>query len=428
MLGKLLGLFRTRRSTPGRPSATRKPSACRRARLALEELESRFVPTTGVGLYSHLDPVTHMVDYEITCFGTGNTVSIDHGNTFGVGYLQVTGLKGTILYNRTSGPGYQPPVGTTFTYQDSLIGQIWVESADGGNSIFIHDIVRPLEFQSFARTDYGAPTDHVYLGGPTLQGIQANVTLLDSQGTLSVDVNGQNDTVSRSVMLGASSPQPDPISEYYAGYPLPVITAQCGAITGLVGQASDHGPTIYYQTSNISNLALQLGPGYGAPGYGIYVANTYVDTTIINEGVAFVEVGSSGTTQGIQGGLHVSNTVAHDTWLYVDDSSDTAFRSVYVGQVVGFNNQLQVAPVIYGSLMPSSISYDPGSLWFMTVATGTGGAIVLDSDFSTPTSLVGAPNATNILLEQIPWAPLPALCRAGSGYANLSNNVSYTGF
>jgi hypothetical protein len=62
------------------------------------------------------------------------------------------------------------------------------------------------------------------------------------------------------------------------------------------------------------------------------------------------------------------------------------------------------------------------------VATGTGGAVVLDSDFLTPTLLAGSANATNILLEQLPWAPPGAWVRAGTGFGNTYSNLTYWGF
>jgi hypothetical protein len=310
MLGKLFVRTRTRPSSSQHRSSVRKATANGSARLKLEELESRLVPS-GVNLNTHNDPVNHIVAYEIELVGTGNSVSISRfWDPILGGYIKVTGLNGTLLtnYAHSAGENYNPTTGPFFTWSDASYGEIWIDGGEGGNTIDVNDIVRPLVVQSNAISTSQA--DQINLGNGTLSGIQASVTLLEKFGSLSVNINDQNDTTNQTVRLGGSSAQPDPISQFYY-YPNPPASAQCGSITGA------NFPTIYYQTSNIDNLTLQVGPGTGT----VQVANTFVSTTIINDGTATVDVGASGTTQGMQGALTVGNTVAHATKLLVNGTS-----------------------------------------------------------------------------------------------------------
>src|SRR5262249_23587471 len=139
--------------------------------------------------------------------------------------------------------------------------------------------------------------------------------------------------------------------------------------------------------------------------------------------------------------LHVSNTMAHGTTLVVDDATAPVMRQVSIGQqtVVGYNQYGPIwgfAPVISISSQGvlASISYDPGAIGSLDVYTGTGGAVIIDSDNTTPTSLVGAAtaaaNRTNILYEQLPGLPPGAWVRAGTGYGSLPwyGNLRYWGF
>src|SRR5207248_1080812 len=110
---------------------------------------------------------------------------------------------------------------------------IRVEGGTGGNNAVIDGNISPLQVQPGPYP--GAPTDHVYLGNGTLQGIQAPVTVTGPYNTVSVDVNDQNDTANRLVGLDS-----------YNGY---------GSVTWLAPAV------INYATSHITDLTLHLGTG-----------------------------------------------------------------------------------------------------------------------------------------------------------------------
>jgi hypothetical protein len=78
--------------------------------------------------------------------------------------------------------------------------------------------------------------------------------------------------------------------------------------------------------------------------------------------------------------------------------------------------------------MSSNILYDLGSVGSLQVATGTGGAVVLDADYITPTRLVGIQGAPNYLFEDLYWVPGGAWVRAGAAFGNLYGNLSFQGF
>ena len=74
--------------------------------------------------------------------------------------------------------------------------------------------------------------------------------------------------------------------------------------------------------------------------------------------------------------------------------------------------------------MQGSVSYDPSAIALLQVFTSAAGAAVLDTDWTTPTQLIGQANPHNLLLEQYEWAQpgiwVPA--RGGSGlYSNVSS-------
>jgi hypothetical protein len=207
MLSKFFGPFRTARNAPRRAPSSRKESSSRRVRPEFEELESRFVPS-GVSIRLVPDAVNHAFHYEITFDGTGNTVCIDHGwGLFTGGSILVTGLNGTqVMDYAVSQWGIQGPstaTGYAFPFYDRDYNDIWVDGGSGGNTIYVKSIARPLVIDSNASSI--SPKDHLYLGNGTLQGIQANVTLLDANNSLSVNLNGQNDTANRTVVLGGPS-------------------------------------------------------------------------------------------------------------------------------------------------------------------------------------------------------------------------------
>jgi hypothetical protein len=341
MLSKLFGLARTWRRT----SAARKASSPASARPALEELGARLVPSVLLSTYN--DSANHAVAYVIRFYGTGNSVTIDHvGN-----YLQVSAPAGTSLW----GDAYAPSNGNTQWYWDASYGEIWVTGGTGGNNIAINGTVKQLVVQSDAYP--GSPADAVTLGNGTLQNIQASVTLLDRFGSLGVTVSDQNDTASRTAVLGGSSMQSDPITPYNASSNTPAW-APCGSILGLTPAP------IYYQTGNassqapiVTNLSLVLGQLTST----VDVLDTYAkNTTVVNQGPANVFVGN-GSTQGIQGTL----TVQGAGTVVAQDQADTTDRTVTVtpSAIIGLApSAIQLsgvgAAVVYGNARDTAYLYD----------------------------------------------------------------------
>jgi hypothetical protein len=239
-------------------------------------------------------------------------------------------------------------------------------------------------------------------------------------------VDGHNDIAPRSVALGVAPPQLDPIPQPQGNGNLPLL--QCASIAG------PNFPMIFYQIPNsnnptpIKNLTLDVGPGAGT----VSVYNTFAPTTIINDGPALVVVGAGGSTQGIQGPLTVTNTVAHGTMLQLNDSQDPTYRQVNIGRqyAVSGSDYNGVEGAIAGLGMPSGVYYDLGSVGCLDVFTGTGGALVVDADYITPTSLIGSAPACDFLLEQNPMSYFLGggyFVRAG-GHFNMYGNLSFSGF
>jgi hypothetical protein len=263
------------RTAPRHTGAALRAAACR-WQPALEELESRLVPTVYLSTYHDLanPTVGTKVAYVIDLEGSGNQVTIDHQGS----YLQVTVPPGTQL----SGDAYAASNGNTQYCWDASYGEIWVRDNGDGNTVAINGIVKPLDYLSTASWQYH---DKVAVGNGTLQGIQANVTLESDFAPVSVDVYDQNDVTNQVATLGSST-QYEAIHSAYS-YPPQAIWGQFGSIAGLTP------PTvgIYYQTSLIDNLTLHLGSGTST----VDVLDTFVNTTVVDSTGSPVPITTLGT-------------------------------------------------------------------------------------------------------------------------------------
>jgi hypothetical protein len=200
----------------------------------------------------------------------------------------------------------------------------------------------------------------------------------------------------------------------------PAVNLSSGSITGLTPAP------ISFDPSSVGQIVLATGTGPNT----VNVLATAMPTTIIGHSThTSVYVGNQGSLAGIAGGLSIEGTVG---LLKLDDSADRVFRQVNIGRQIIAGGYLGPRNPVEGAVtwsgLSASVSYGAGSIGELEIDTGIGGAFVLDADYVTQSRLVGQANATNILLEELPWVTtMEALAQAGASF-NLYGNLSLSGY
>ncbi len=261
----------------------------------------------------------------------------------------------TITMNDTGGTTFGQITGltpATVHYRNSQLDDVTLKTGTGPNTVNLYATnlggVVSLE-------GHGSTT--VNVGNGTTQNIRAGVDITNPPYLTTLNVNDSADPGSRTTTVGNWS---------FLGY---------GAITGLF---STSAVGIYYKYDDTSAVTVKTGTGSNA------VNVTEVAKPLTVEGhsdTTTVGVGKNGSLAGIQAGLTITDPsfVTHPR-VTVDDSADTASRSVSVGGL-GLTG-LSPAPITFGSAGIATLTVTGGSgnnsytLSFLpdvtTLNTGTG--------------------------------------------------------
>jgi hypothetical protein len=274
----LQSILPTQWSTPR--SARRAARTALRARPwqpALEQLESRLVPTVSVFVQNRV-----LIAQADRFF---NTVTVDH-------------IGGSTVINGQS-------------FFDGAFNSIQVNGGAGGLVSNIRATAMPL-------TVFGASNSDVDNLGDTfnrLQGIQAPVFLENEPHFSTVNINDQNDNgLNRTAVIDTINSPGE---------------SAAGRLTG-VGAAP-----ITWDYSDTSTVTLNFGPGTTT----VNVLGTGVPTTVRSNGPATVNVGN-GNLAGIQRDLSLVNVPSFDVVNINDFSDTTANRKVLITStaVAGLSN------------------------------------------------------------------------------------------
>jgi acrosin len=314
-----------------RPAPRRRPA---RARLGVEQLETRLVPTVSVNL---VNGQLQVLDGD----RSAHTITLDHSgpaNGFAETFVFVDGQR---FFNGGS----------------SLItAGVVINTGNDNATVNIFGAAQPTTITA------GSGNDIVNLGKKgNVQAIQAPVSILSpgSGGGAALTVDDSNDPVSRDVTMGVSN--------------------GTGTITGLAPAA------ISYGAANITSVTVDGGSG----GNGFTVADTVLNSragflgTTLNSGdsddtvnvlqthgplsvntqggilVDQVIVGNAHSLQGIHGQLTVSTSFL--STLVLDGSADkTGQHATVTGNSV---LNLAPAPIFFEAAPQSffSVEIDPGS-------------------------------------------------------------------
>jgi hypothetical protein len=353
-----------------RPAARRRPA---RARLGLEQLEGRLVPTVGVFINNA----------RLFVEGTDNanhTIILDH-----------TGPN-----NGTGTTSVQADNGQLQSFADSSItGGIFISDGNGNGTINIRATALPTFVEGLGGFD------QVTLGkGGNMQGIQGPVTIthFDAVGNIALTLDDSNDPVDQNVTMGVSNGfgtitglSPGTIS-YKA--------ADVGSVTingGNGGSTFTVADTIANNRAEFLGTTINTGTGGGA------IVNVLGTTGALNihpQGTVGapandrINVGNAHSVQGIHGRLAVFSRGANAQFFFLtlDDSADKTARTVTTtaGDVLG----LAPAPFFFGAQDTISLEIDGGSGGNTFLVQGLPPLMAIRGGTGNDTFTVGSPNNT----------------------------------
>jgi hypothetical protein len=269
------------RSLTRRPSPARKSLRARPWQPALEELESRLVPTVSLKILNGV--------LTAQCGDIGsNTVTVDHVVLAGKGFAEING----------------------HFFSDARYQSIQINGGAGGTVTNIHGNVKPL-------TVFGASAKDVVNLGDTsnkLHGILGTVLLEDEKGfKATVNINDQGDTTTNLTATLSTVTRPGGSS--------------LGQLTGLSAPISwDYGDT--------SAVNLHLGTGTGT----VNVNGTGPLTTNITTAaqIAIFNVGNGNVAANIQGQLNLQPLVSGGQ-VHILDNNDNQGRTATLSTVSRLN-------------------------------------------------------------------------------------------
>jgi hypothetical protein len=265
---------RTRKSSP----AGKTPRA-RRWQPALEELESRLVPTVSLKILGGV--------LTAQCDSGSNTVTVDHVVQAGKGFAEING----------------------HFFADTRYSSIRINGGAGGTVTNIHGTAKPL-------TVFGASAkDVVNLGNTAneLQGILGSVLLEDEKGfKATVNMNDQGDTTNPAATLSTVTRPGD---------------TSLGQLTGL-------GAVIRWDYADTSAVNLHLGTGtstVNVNGTGPLTTNitTAAQTAVFN-------VGNGNVAANIQGQLNLEALVSGAA-VHILDNNDNQGQTATLSTVSRLN-------------------------------------------------------------------------------------------
>jgi hypothetical protein len=219
------------------------------------------------------------------------------------------------------------------SYVDGSIGSLSVKGGTGANTVHMNRTAAGL---TTGLSVNGLYTVVVGDNGST-QGIQGNLVLSGPAGIRSLVLDDSADATGRTVTID---------------------TVASGGTT--FGRVHGLAPgTIEFDPAHVSGpVQVQTGTG----GNTVNVLATLAALSLVGHGTDTVNVGNTGSTQGILGAVSVSNPPNY-TALTIDDSADAT------GHIVTLTSSSVTG------LAPAPISYTQADLLSLTVNGGTGGNI-----------------------------------------------------
>jgi hypothetical protein len=336
------------RSLTRRPSPARKALRARPWQPALEELESRLVPTVSLKILNGV--------LTAQCGDIGsNTVTVDHVLVAGKGFAEING----------------------HFFADAKYNSIQINGGAGGTVTNVHGNVKPLTVFG------GSAKDVVNLGDTSnkLQGIQAGVLVEDEKGfSGTLNINDQGDTTGHTATLST-----------VAG---PGGTS-LGLLTGL-------SAPIAWDYADTSAVNLHLGAGTG----NVNVLGTGTTTNIFNSANAAINVGQGGSVEGIAGALNLENVTGKDA-VSIFDQNDAAVPVTGGGPFIVHNVAVNTvtrpgqsslgtlvgldAPITWDYANTSSVTIDLGTVAGDVHVNGTG-PLITNISFAAPNVTVEVGN------------------------------------
>jgi hypothetical protein len=281
--------------------------------------------------------------------------SVSHLVAAAINYTSISavtlyGGSGTVTYNvqGTAGPATATAINT----------------GRGGSTVNVQATSGPL---SIVGGTSPSVTETVNVGqGGGVQAILGAVSITNPPGLTTVNIDDSTDAMPKVVTLDTDTSQ----------------GPAYGRITGLAPAA------IEFKYADSRRLSLQTGSGGGI----FNIQATGVATMIIGHGLNTVNVGRSGSAQGITAALTIENSFNTST-VAVDDSADTTARTVAID--TDTSHVLRFGRIT--GLSPAPIEFKYGTTQSLNVQTGGGGDVVNVRSTGVPTSIVGrAANTVNV--------------------------------
>ncbi len=216
--------------------------------------------------------------------------------------------------------------------------------------------------------------------GGFVQGIEGNVNIENPGAATTINVDDSADNTARTVTLrNFTSSNPDDSEGN---------TDPWGQISGLTSA------NINYEYTDTANLTISTGV---ASGTIVDVEGIGTNTHLIGHATTTVNVGSSGSVQGINAVLDIENPTS-STAVNVDDSADSTARTVtlstFTSNRVDSEGNSDAWGEISGPGPGPIIDYEIPDTSSVTLKTGSGGAVVNVLATGVPTNLVGSGQTT----------------------------------
>ena len=285
------------------------------------------------------DPPSHnTISIDDHADATARTVTLSTYSSGGANWGSITGLA---------------PAAINYKYADTT--SVSLTTGTGADTVNVLATGVPTNIN-----DYGNDLVNVGNSG-SVQGILAALSLQDTPADNTISIDDHADVTARTVTL----------STYSSG------GANWGSITGLAPAA------INYKYADTSSVSLTTGTGADT----VNVLATGVTTNINDYGTDPVNVGNSGSVQGILGKLYLQDPPSHNT-ISIDDHADTTPRTVTQYTYISAGND-------WGSILglaPASINYRYYDTKSVSLTTGTGASTVNVSGTGVPTDIINRGN------------------------------------
>jgi hypothetical protein len=269
-------------------------------------------------------------------------------------------------------------------FSPGQVSTININPGAGSNTVYVEAVPAGVSVNV-----NGSGNDQVFLGsngangGGTLANIQGQVTVANSGGRTTLEVNDTNDTLVHGVTLTSNS------------------------LTGLSPATISFG-------AGVTNLDI-LSSGSVETSFSVLSTPSNISTVLDCHGPAALTVGNNGSMQQIQGNLVLEDSIqgsaAPSILLHLDDSADPGNRTVTVA-----NDSIT-------GLAPAGILYQEKALSRLLIYGGSGNNnftindpgyhLVPGADFGTHQTVYDQPQYTN-----------PVLINVGTGNDNVQVRAS----